>query len=222
MSTTTARPAVCTPEARVTRSLLGYGVLAGPFYVGVSLTEALTREGFDLGRHSWSLLALGPLGWIHVTTFLLTGLMVIAFAAGLRRALTPGAAARWAPRLIGVYGACLVVAGVFRADPAQGFPAGTPSSEPAVSWHGLLHLLAGGVGFACLAAAGFVLARRYTAEGRRGPAVASRVSGLVLLATFAMMASTAGARFAVLAFTAGVILSWAWLAAVAVDRYRRV
>jgi Protein of unknown function (DUF998) len=218
---TTVEPA-CTPTDRVTRSLLGYGVLAGVVYVGVSLTEALTREGFDLGRHSWSLLATGSLGWIHVATFVVTGLMVIAFAVGLRRALTPGAAARWAPRLLGAYGACLVAAGIFRADPAQGFPVGTPQDATAVSWHGALHLLAGGVGFVCVAAAGFVVARRYRNEGRRGWAVASRAAGVVLLATFAMMASTAGARPAVLAFTAGVILTWAWLAAVAVDRYRRV
>jgi hypothetical protein len=46
------------PDARVTRSLLGHGVLAGPVYVVASLTQALTRDGFDLTRHSWSLLAL--------------------------------------------------------------------------------------------------------------------------------------------------------------------
>ena len=40
------------PTARVTRSLAGYGVVAGPVYVGVSLAQALTREGFDLTRHA--------------------------------------------------------------------------------------------------------------------------------------------------------------------------
>ena len=38
----------CTPAQRVTRSLLGYGVIAGPVYVGVTLAQALTRDGFDL------------------------------------------------------------------------------------------------------------------------------------------------------------------------------
>src|SRR6185369_4183766 len=107
----------CTPEARVTRSLLGYGVLAGPVYVGVSLTEALTRDGFDLRRHAWSLLSNGHLGWIHVLNLVLTGLMTVAFAVGVRRATH----ATWAPRLIGGYGASMVAAGVFRADPAGGF-----------------------------------------------------------------------------------------------------
>src|SRR5206468_3829604 len=56
----------CTPQGRITRSLLGYGVLAGPFYIGVSLAQALVRDGFDLTRHEWSLLANGPGGWIQV------------------------------------------------------------------------------------------------------------------------------------------------------------
>ena len=61
------RPAADCPSApvRVTKSLLGYGVIAGPFYVVASLAEALTRAGFSLARDDWSLLANGALGWIH-------------------------------------------------------------------------------------------------------------------------------------------------------------
>ena len=33
----------CTPETSLTRSLLGYGVIAGPLYVTVSLVQALTQ-----------------------------------------------------------------------------------------------------------------------------------------------------------------------------------
>ena len=52
----------CTPESRITKSLLGYGVIAGPLYVIVALSQALTRDGFDLSRHAWSSLALGGPG----------------------------------------------------------------------------------------------------------------------------------------------------------------
>ncbi|MEP6798595.1 MAG: DUF998 domain-containing protein, partial [Lapillicoccus sp.] len=75
----------CAGPDRVTKSLLGYGVLAGPFTVGLSLAQAFTRPGFDLTRHPWSLLENGDLGWLQVTNFVLTGLMVIAFAVGLAR-----------------------------------------------------------------------------------------------------------------------------------------
>jgi len=211
----------CTPARRVTRSLLGYGVLAGPVYVAAALAQALTREGFDLRRHQWSLLANGSLGWVQVTNFVLTGLMVLACAAGLRRATAGGPGARWAPRLVGVYGVSLVAAGAFRADPALGFPAGTPAGPGEVSWHGLLHLAAGGIGFACLAAACFVIARRYAAEGRRRFARWSRATGAAFLTGFAIVASSGGSEAGNLAFTAAVIAVWAWLSAVALDAYRR-
>ncbi len=63
----------CTPAARITKSLLGHGVLAGPFYVIASVVQGLLRSGFDFTRDSWSLLSIGPHGWIHVLVFLLTG-----------------------------------------------------------------------------------------------------------------------------------------------------
>ena len=49
--TSTGRHHTCDPEDRVTKSLLGYGVIAGPCCVVVSLAQALTRPGFDLSRH---------------------------------------------------------------------------------------------------------------------------------------------------------------------------
>ena len=162
-TTTTATasfPRNCTPAARVTKSLLGYGVIAGPFYVVTSLAQALTRDGFDPTKHAWSLLSNGALGWIQITNFLLTGLMTIAAAVGLRRARGGGAGHVWAPRLLGTYGACLIAVGIFCADPAQGFPVGTPD-KAAVSWHGMAHLAVGSVGFLCLIVSCFVMARRF-------------------------------------------------------------
>jgi hypothetical membrane protein len=209
----------CDPATRVTKTLLAYGVIAGPIYVGVSLTEALTREGFDLTRHAWSLLSNGDFGWVHITNLVLSGLMTIALAAGLRRALRPGPAATWAPRLIGGYGASLVGAGAFRADPVLGFPVGTETA--AVSWHGMLHFVVGGIGFACLIAACVVVARRFAAEGRRGWARYSLVTGVLFFAGFAAIASGAGGVAANLAFTAAVVLGWAWVTALSAHLYGR-
>jgi hypothetical membrane protein len=220
--TPTTTHQTCSPQDRVTKSLLGYGVIAGPCYVAVSLVQAFTRDGFDLGRHEWSLLANGAHGWIQIANFVLTGLMVIAFAVGLRRALASGATtpvgARWAPRLIAAYGVGLIAAGIFRADPALGFPVGTPETTP-VSWHGMLHFVAAAVGFICLAIACFILARRYAAEHRQGWAIGSRLAGVLFLAGFVTVAAGGGARAANLAFTAAVILIWTWMAAVAAERY---
>lgn len=212
----------CTPEQAVTKSLLGYGLIAGPVYVATSVVQALMRDGFDLNRHEWSLLANGDLGWVQMVNLVLAGLMTVAFAIGLRRVLGAGRGARWAPRLVAAYGISLVGAGAFRADPALGFPIGTPDGPGPISWHGMLHLVAGGVGFTCISLACFVIAGRYADEGQRGWATFSKVTAVVFLAGFALVASGRGGVTANLSFTAAVVLVWAWMIAVAAERYRGV
>jgi hypothetical membrane protein len=206
------------PAARVTRSLLGYGVIAGPFYVAASLAQALTRDGFQLDKHSWSLLENGSLGWIQVTNFIVTGVMTVAAAAGLRRAMTAGRGRRWAPLLIAVYGVGMLGAGIFTADPAQGFPIGTPEVTT-MSWHGMLHFLTGGIGFLCLIAACLVLGSRFAGAGRNGLAWFSRVTGVAFLAAFAGIASGSHGPTTP-AFVTAVLLVWAWLATVCIHFYR--
>jgi len=217
-TTTTTGTGTCSPAGRVTRSLLGYGVIAGPLYVVVSLAQALTRDGFDPGRHAWSLLANGDWGWIQVANLVVTGLMTVAAAVGLRRALVTGRGRTWAPVLIGAYGVSLVGAGVFRADPVQGFPVGAPETTT-MSWHGGMHFALGGVGFACLIAACFVLGSRFARGGQRGLAVFSRITGVVFLAGFLGIASGSHGP-TTLAFVAAVMLVWAWLATVCAHLYR--
>ncbi|MCG5215575.1 DUF998 domain-containing protein [Streptosporangium sp. KLBMP 9127] len=212
--------ATCDPGTSATKSLLGYGVIAGPVYVVVSLAQALTREGFDLTRHQWSLLANGDLGWIQIANFVLAALTTLAGAAGLRRALAPGRGATWAPRLVAGYGISLIGAAAFRADPALGFPVGTPEGMGVISLAGILHLASGAVGFTCLAAACFVIARRFAAEGRRAWAVYSRGTGVVFLASFVAVAMGAGAVWANLTFVSGVLIVWAWLSALSLHLYR--
>jgi hypothetical membrane protein len=206
----------CDRESRITKSLLGYGVIAGPVYVVVSLAQALTRPGFDLTRHAWSLLSNGDLGWIQVTNFVAAGLMTTALAVGLRRAGT----GTWTPRLIGVYGLSLVAAGVFRADPALGFPPGTPADAHAVSWHGLLHLASGSVGFLSLIAACLIVGRAAAVRGARGWATYSRITGTVFLAGFAGIASGSHGALTTLPFAAAVVLAWSWITTLSVRLYR--
>jgi hypothetical protein len=209
---------VCTPTDRTTHSRLGYGIVAGPAYVLVGLAQAVTRDGFDITRHAWSLLSNGHLGWIQIANFIATGLMTVAAAVGLRRSLPKGTARRWAPPLISAYGLCLVGAGVFRADPAQGFPVGAPET-PAVSWHGALHLVIGGIGFLCLIAACFVVATYFARTGRRTLARFSRITGVVFLAGFAGIASGSHGPTTV-GFLIAVTTVWAWLTTVSLHFYR--
>ena len=208
--------------SKVTRSLLGYGVVAGPLYVAVVLAQAAFRPGYDLLHDDASVLANGDLGWIQIANFLLTGACVVAFAIGTGRALAGGRGATWAPRLLAIYGVGLMLAGIFVADPMNGFPAGTPAGRPAtISVHGILHIAAAGIGFLCLAAACFVIARRFASERAKGWTAFSIVTGVAFLAAFAGLASGSTSAFVVVAFWVALILVWTWMASVAVHLYRR-
>ena len=211
--------------AAITRSLLGYGVLAGPVYVVTGLVQALTRDGFDITRHDLSLLANGPLGWIQIANLVVSGLMTVAAAAGMGRALRVlggGPGTVWGPRLVLGYGVGLVGAGAFVADPMNGFPRGTPDGPPAVvTAGGIGHLVFGGLGFVCLIAGCLTIARYYARAGRGGMAWFSRVTGVVFLVAFAGIASGSASPVVVLGFWAAVVLAWVWLAITSVDLYRR-
>jgi hypothetical protein len=206
--------AVCSPAGRVTKSLLGYGVIAGPFYVVLSLAEAFTRDGFDPSRHAWSMLANGRLGWIHVFNLVFSGLMVVAAAVGVRRAV----GSVWAGGLLAVYGVGMIVAGFFKADPGQGFPPGTSQGAGTFSASGFVHFAAGGVGFVALVAACFVLARRFDAGFGR----LTRVVAVVFFGTFVALSVSGGASWGIVAFSVGVVLISAWLSVACVRLFRTV
>src|SRR5258708_34389496 len=119
----------------LTRILLLCGAIAGPLFLLTLLIQDSTRPGFDPRLDPLSLLSLGDWGWVQIGNFVLAGVLNLLYATGLWRKLHPGRAGTWGPFLIGSYGLGLIVVGVFRTDPAHGFPPGVlASSGP--SWHG--------------------------------------------------------------------------------------
>ncbi|WP_020519894.1 DUF998 domain-containing protein [Catelliglobosispora koreensis] len=203
---------------KTTKNLLTAGVIAGPLFVITVLIQELTREGFDPKKHPLSLLSLGDLGWLQITNFVLCGVLAFASAFGMRRVLSPGRAGTWGPILIGVYGIGLIWGGVFVADPAFGYPIGTPDSAPAeLSWHGILHGIAPAAASLALMAACVVFARRFAAEGKRGWVIYSIA---VLVAEVVLTSASFALADYRLMFAGGVII-WTWIAAVTAH-YRKV
>src|SRR2546423_14453404 len=99
---TVSGPSSASPEStRATRALLACGAVAGPLFMVTALVQAFTRPGFDLRRHAISMLSLGDLGWIQVTNFVLTGVLAVALAFGMRRAPPPRPAGAWGPGVVG-------------------------------------------------------------------------------------------------------------------------
>jgi hypothetical protein len=199
-----------------TRTLLTFGVIAGPLYVAVGLAQAVTREGFDLTRHPLSLLANGPGGWVQSANFVVTGLMVMAAAVGFRRALAPRS--RWVSGLLGAFGVSMLLAAIFPADPVDGFPVGTPEGFPTtVSTIGMMHFIVGMLGFLALALSCLFAAPALRRHDRWALAKVSLGCGVAVLGGFvagpALGAGTLGIWFSVL-------VGWAWLAGVSVHLRR--
>jgi Protein of unknown function (DUF998) len=211
MTNTTSRD-----DTKLTKTLLLAGMVAGPLYVGVGLIEGMTRRGFSFLHHDLSVLANGNLGWIHSTLLVTTGLLSIVGAIGMRRVLHGRKGGTWGPILLGVYGLGLIGAGFFKADPANGFPPGTPADYHEVSTSGLLHLIFGSIGFLCLIASCFVLARYFKSAGQPTWSKFSVFTGIFYFLAFfgiAMGSQKGGTieTLVILGFSAAVIVGWTWI-----------
>jgi hypothetical protein len=204
-------------KAEQTKLLLTAGLLAGPIYILVGIAQILTRAGFDITRHPLSMMSLGDLGWIQIANFIVTGLLVIVGALGLRRVAQADKRLRRGALLLGIFGLGVLGGGLFVTDPSLGFPPGTPDTYPeTMSWHGLLHFIFGQLGFLALIVASFVYARYFAKNGLRAWAMFSALTGgIFLLAIIFGITTSAGdsAAWGLLALYVAVALAWIWLTA---------
>lgn len=206
MSQAAAFPVVRPAAVGRDRLLLLGGVLAGPIFVGSAMVQAATRDGFDFRRHPVSVLSTGELGWIQIVTFLVTGVLCVLAAQALRRRTGEGSGSVWLPRLLALYGLGLVGAAIFSADPADGFPVGTPRGAGEISWHGGLHFLVAAVAFVSLIVATVVAAR----QGARGRAAYSLVTGMFFAAAWVTLIARP-APAVMVAFGLAVTAGWLWV-----------
>ncbi len=209
------------------RLALTCGAFGGPLFVVVFLVEGARRDGYDPMREPVSSLALGPRGWVQRANFVGTGVLMLVFAEGLRRAshrLGPGS--RWGPRLVATYAIGLVGAGVFVTDPVEYGRHDSMSPSPA-GVQGALHVAFSMQVFAALSAAAWVYARSFASRGQRRWVAASAATGAAIpfgIIVFGQ-ALERDARDR-LGKRAGLIqrltiaLGWGWLAALATDALR--
>jgi len=67
---------------RPTTILLTCGIAVGVLVPALILTDGATRPGYSL-RHGASQLGTGERGWLQTVNFVIGGLLVLAFSAGL-------------------------------------------------------------------------------------------------------------------------------------------
>lgn len=194
------------------------GAVAGPLLVVSSFAQGLVRDGFDFASHPPSALALGPAGLLQQATFVLSGSLLVVGGAGLRGT----GLGRWAPRLVVVLGGSLAAAGVFRMDPAFGFPPGTaPGIGGPVSWHAAVHGVLFPVGLLALVGAALVAARRWAEVGRSAMSRATWVAAgsSLVLSSWPDLGGDPGGRF--VPMWVGVTIGYAWTSLLFVDVIRQ-
>jgi len=214
-----------------TRLLIACGAIGPLFFVIVLLIEGATRPGYSAWHNYGSSLSLGPGGWVQIANFIVCGLLTFCFAIGLRQVFRTGKGAVWGPVLLGVFGVSLIVAGIFVTDPGMGYPPGTHSSGPQ-TLHGTIHGVNAILAFGSLAAACFVLSRRFVGDPNwKGWALYSLVTGVLVVVTFiAATAVSAMDESGVfpgsptgLIQRIGIIAGWGWIELLAIRllRYMR-
>ncbi|MEZ0341549.1 DUF998 domain-containing protein [Mycobacterium sp. pV006] len=204
-------------------------MLAGALLTSVSLGAALTRPGFDLTRHANSQLALGDQGWIQTANFIVSGLLVTAFAAGVWRVIGSHRSGRIGAVCLGLYGLLAgVVVGLFPTDPMFGFPPGARADSPgfhSASTSAQVHAVASSTGFFAVTCACLAFARYFRSVRRSGWARWSWGAAAAVLAVAVYMSASAPStvgtfNYAPVWIGGGVL--WLYLTAVAWRLHRDV
>jgi Protein of unknown function (DUF998) len=73
---------------------------APALFVALFTAQGWMRAGYDPASMFVSELSLGPWGWVQIANFVITGLLLIWFASGVRAIFPAGKAARVGPLLL--------------------------------------------------------------------------------------------------------------------------
>ena len=149
-------------------------MVGATLFIVVFLVEGWLRPGYSPISMFVSELSLGSRGWVQITSFVVTGALIVVFGRGLAVALRGGAAAVAGPLLLTLIGVALMVSGPFIADPSTMFDQH--------SVHGIIHGLFGAVVFSLAPASCLVLYRRFRRDPAwRGLATWTLVVGVTLI-----------------------------------------
>jgi Protein of unknown function (DUF998) len=132
------------------------GMIGSLLFVAVFMLEDLLRSDFNWLSTAASEHSIGPYGWIQIATFVVTGLLFLAFARGAAREFRDSNGATLGPRFLVILGWCILLSGPFVAEPA---PVTMLSRE--ATWHGTVHGILGAIGFTLMPLSCFVFYRRF-------------------------------------------------------------
>lgn len=118
------------------------GIAGVAVFIAVALTLPVLKSGYGPVEDPVSRGAIGTWGWLQTSAFLALGLGSAAIAWTLYQRL-PGRPGAVAALLVAGWSACIVLAGAFTADPADGAATTSGKLHSLVSVLGFLFVLAG-------------------------------------------------------------------------------
>ena len=195
-------------KAPINQRLIAAGLLGPLLFSVVALVDGFTKPDYSAIHNTISELALGAHGWVQSANFLLFGVLLIAFAAGLRQLFPTGRASVFGPLLLGLSGLGLIVSGIFPTDPIS-----TTSNTLAGTIHNMAALLV----FSTQSAACFVYARRFRQEPAwRGYGLYSVITGVITPVLFiAFVVQFVDTPYGGLVQRVFTTIIWLWIAAIA-------
>jgi hypothetical protein len=135
------------------------GMIGSLLFVSVFVLEDLLDPHFDWLGTSVSEHALGDQGWIQVASFILVGLLFLAFSRGVAGQFREGTSSKVGPWFLRIIGVCIVASGLFVTDPA---PITAFSRQS--TWHGTVHAVVGAIAFTLMPLSCFAFYRRFRAD----------------------------------------------------------
>jgi hypothetical protein len=212
-------------SAKIIRPLLACGAIGPLFFIVMFLIEGATRADYNPLKQPVSSLSIGSLGWMQSLNFIISGLLLLAFAVGLRPALRASGGSLWAPLLIAIVAIGLIGAGFFTTDPLNGYPPGSPLVPTVRTTPGKLHDLFSLPVFTALPAVCFVFTYRFAKAKRPAWAIYSALSAVGMFVAF-VLAGMGFQQYPGYADVAGVyqrlslLIGFGWIALLAANTLR--
>ena len=157
------------------------GMIGTAVFTVSFVVNGFLRPDYNPVLNYISELAIGPIGWIQIVSFLFLGVSIILFSFGVRAAFHTGRASRAAPVLFLIIGISYILSGLFVTDPQAMF-------DNQQTPHGVIHGIVGALVFSLSAICCFVLWRRFRIDKEwQSMSVFSFVAGTVMTILIVLM-----------------------------------
>lgn len=195
------------PGSDTTRSLLLCGMAAGPAQLLFTLAQVSWGDPASAAPPANPFVASGE-GWAQALIVLVCGALAVGGAVGLARALHGRASQRSTSLSVAVYGACVLLSGVWVVDPmAAPSPGATEAAAPTLN--ALVRIVLGWAAPVALTRAVLGGSGWLRSTGRGGAVLYSWSCALVAVVCGAVALSSPAAAAAA-AWLAALVL-WTWL-----------